>query len=192
MRKKWLTIVLIFLVSLFIISIIVLLNVVNTNSPSSSFTNLLNTAQNQFSTASTSRGWKQEGTNIIFYQFPAIVLEAVRIENDVYKLKISPFNSLTEEFDLNLGLETSTIPFGTCTFNEQGELTGSASWTNQPVTNVIKELSVGDNILIRLTYPTDPIGEQIEYTTQLKNQINQIENKENPNYLFPSSVCKQM
>lgn len=192
MHRKWLTIFLIFLVILFAISIIVLLIIVKTNTSSTSFTNLLNTSQYQLSNASNSRGWKQEGSNINLYQFPAIVLEAVRFENDVYKLKISPFNSLTEKFDLHLGLENSKIPFGTCMFNEQGEITGTANWTNQAVTNIINELAVGDNILIRLTYPTDPIGDQIEYTTQLKKQIDLIENKENLNNLFPSSVCKQI
>lgn len=183
MRIRWLTLILFVLVLLVITGIVFLTYQTQTTSTFES--------PEDTQTISTKRGWKQTGTTSVFYQFPAVVLSNVRLEDDMYKIKISPFNSIKEEFDLHIGLATSTIAFGNCSFDETGQLTGPASWTNQSVKQVIKNISQGNTILIRLTYPTDPIGDQIEYTIELKKRIDSIEQGENLDFLFASSFCKQ-
>lgn len=181
MRKKWVTIILLFLI-LFVAASLIILRHITKQSQTPLVTN-----QSQQST----RGWKEDGNDTVFYQFPARVLSEVRLEDDTYKIKVSPFDSLYEEFDLYLGLESSTIPFGTCTFSETGEISGTATWTNQKVTSLKSKLSIGDWILIRLTYPTNPVGDKVQYTQELIKRIEKLENKQEIDFIFPNKLCKE-
>lgn len=194
MKQNSITIVLIVLILLVFSGLLVLYLRIQSKSNTSS---LLSTLFNNSSSSTNkttlpgeqTRGYKEDGPDLIIYQFPVQLLSDVSLKDNMYTARATPFGSLTEEFSLHLGLENQSLPFGTCTFTDSGKISGTASWELMPVARIIPRLTVGDVVLVRLTYPTNPVGDKIEYTKELAKRIEMIENNEQIDYILPYSLC---
>lgn len=149
-----------------------------------------NTMTNISSSTSSTRGWFTQDTTDAYYHFPVIVLSDPSEVNGIYKMKVSPFNSLTEEFELLLGSKTTQVPFGSCTFTEKGEFLGKATWTLRNISYIATKIQIGDSILVRLSYPLHPTIEQEGYSMNIKKQIDNLEHKKQLGMFVPTALCK--
>lgn len=153
--------------------------------------NTTNTKTIQSDKKTSTRGWKEEGETQSIYQLPVTVLSESKSKDVLYTFRVSPFNSPTEEFDLLLGPKNTKFSYGSCDFDEKGEIISDVTWTLVTIEDVIKTIQIGDTLLLRFVYPAEPINDQIRFKEELLKRIDNIEQKKPIDFLFPTAVCKK-
>lgn len=144
---------------------------------------------NQTDESSSRRGTFVDMTDMVLFQFPVTVLSNPESVNDIVKLRVSPFGSVDEEADMFIGPAKSNVSLGQCRFNASGEITSDVTWTLVPVSRVADRIQIADQLLVRVSYPKNPVGDQIEYSNQLQKQIAAIQNKTPIAFFSASTFC---
>lgn len=194
MRKiSVVTLILLLLLLLVFLSITILLFSTN-NTLVQPITQLLsiNSATQNVSTPvnnTAKRGYLETSSDSVLYQFPAVLLENPKKDELGYSVMISAFEDVDQTYTMRLSPDSISLPFGTCSFETDGIIDGSVTFTPTQVPALAELLQKGDEILIRLTYPLDTTGDIVRYAEEKAIQIDAIQNKTYARPIYPNALC---
>lgn len=135
------------------------------------------------------RGYLETSSDSVLYQFPAVLLENPIKDDLGYSVTISAFDDQNQTYTMRLSPESSSIPFGTCAFENDGIVDGSVTWSPTDVPILSTRLQKGDQVLIRLTYPLDTNGDVTRYAEEKAIQIEAVQNKSYARPIYPNALC---
>ncbi len=194
MRKiSVVTLILFLLLLLVFLSITILLFSTNNTlvQPITKLLNINSATQNVSTPVNNTakRGYLETSSDSVLYQFPALLLENPVKDDLGYSVTISAFDDQDQTYTMRLSPESLSLPFGTCSFENDGIIDGSVSFTLTQVPALAERLQKGDEILIRLVYPLDTTGELIQYAEEKAIQIDAIQNKTYARPIYPNALC---
>ena len=194
MRKISVVTLILFLLLLFLFLSITVLLLSTNNTLVQPITKLLNinSATQNVSTPvnnTAKRGYLETSSDSVLYQFPALLLENPVKDDLGYSVTISAFDDQDQTYTMRLSPESISLPFGTCSYENDGIIDGSVTFTLTQVPALAERLQKGDEILIRLVYPLDTTGEVIQYAEEKAIQIDAIQNKTYARPIYPNALC---